>query len=338
MFKKTAKPKLEIESVHEVEKIGIILDNTPQGKIALEIGTLLAERVGSSVDIIVSELYYEAFQMLMEATQNEIEELKDLAKAKIEERDLFSKFEVVVAYKIEKALEIFMEEIEEEQKLGGRLVAKMAERNDDIVVLGVPLFQGREEIDIGDLGGYVSKLLRERKIHSNFLLLSDAVPEEMKNSILCFVSIEQQPGSIVALTRRGLSLASEETDIHVVGLVEDKVIETLARVEQLGNEEIEEEEEEETLDLESAGERLTTKMTDTLDSIKITEDIPHKSFTGTVKKGSISSIVNGAIDEIKPGLVLVRSVAEIAENLDPIAEQITRIVLRAGYPCLVVWD
>jgi len=180
-------------------------------------------------------------------------------------------------------------------------------------------------------------LLRERRIHSNFFLVSDNTKTDLGDSILSFVSIEQQPGSIVALTRRALSLSDEQTEITTIGMIDDKVIETVARVDQLGEEKLDDEGNE-ILDLDGATDRLRNRMEETLSSIHIDEKIPRKSFKWEVESGSITGIVSSALEKFNPGLVMVRSVAEISENLDPIAEQITRIVLRAGFPCLVVWD
>ena len=56
------------------------------------------------------------------------------------------------------------------------------------------------------------------------------------------------------------------------------------------------------------------------------------------KSGKIASIVSTTVDEEQPGLVVVRSVGDLSENLDPVAEQITRSALSKGYPVLIVWN
>ncbi|MFW9994841.1 MAG: hypothetical protein ACFFD4_22560, partial [Candidatus Odinarchaeota archaeon] len=62
------------------------------------------------------------------------------------------------------------------------------------------------------------------------------------------------------------------------------------------------------------------------------------SPTWEVKTGNVAEIVRESIENTKPGIVFVRSVAELTENLDPFAEAVTRQVLSAGYGCLIVWD
>ena len=57
-----------------------------------------------------------------------------------------------------------------------------------------------------------------------------------------------------------------------------------------------------------------------------------------MKSGHIAEIVREYVESDHPGIVFVRSVAEISENLDPFAEIVTRQVLQEGFNCLIVWD
>ena len=337
MFQKTKQPKLEIETVTKPEKFGVLIDDSVQGKIALDIATQLASKLKIPIDVVISDEYHNQINELLESTKQELNMLKILVQQKLDESNTYGKIEVVLKKKIDEILKIFKDEEIEDEKLSDLLINKLEEQASDIFFLGVPVFRSKEEKDSEDLGLYATKLLRARRIHSNFLLVSDETVLAENDSILSFVSIEQQPGSIVALTRRALSIADENTEIKTVGLIEDKVIETLARVEHMGTDEVDEEGND-ILNIDGAREKLEHKMDETLASIKIHEDIPHKSFSYEVKHGSVTGIVSTALEDKKPSLVLVRSVAEITENLDPIAEQVTRIVLRAGYPVLVVWD
>lgn len=343
MFKKTAQPKLEIDEIVPIKKIGVIMDKTAQGKIALDIATSLSEKLEISLDIVVAGEYSDIIQKQINVMNEEVTSLFSEAQEKVDEKGVYAKTLVILSAKVEKTKEIFEQETQDEEKLSSRLVMALEESADDIVVLGVPLFREDEEEkdNIEEFGFYITKLLRERRIHSNFLLITQDVEPEINDQILGFVTFEQQAGSILALTKRALSLANENSDITLLGMVTQKTVETVARANLEIEDTITSETGEETtpeLDLKATSDNLETKMADLLDSIRINEDIPHKSFKSHVRDGSISTMVNTALEEFKPGLVLVRSVAEIVENLDPVAEQITRLVLRAGIPVLIVWD
>ena len=332
MFKKTSMVKLEINEIKPINKISVILDGSIQGKKALETAISLGELLNTSVDVIISGIYIEPFQSLYNTTMESIESLKTMAEEKINEKKLYSKINTVFSTKLDKVLEAFKpSEKEEEEKLSNKLINKLEEIDADLLIIGVPLFSISDEYE--NLGIYVSKLLRERKIHANILLVTPNT-KEIKDSILAFVSIEQQPASIIALTKRALSLSTKKTKIHVVGMVEDRVIETVARVDLLGKDD----EDTTPPDLEGAGIRLEKKMIHNLETITINPSINYGEFTTSVKKGSVSSILNISLEDNAPGIVLVRSVAEIGENLDPIAEQFIRSILKNEYPCLVVWD
>jgi hypothetical protein len=332
LFKKTIRPSLVIEDIPLIKKLGVILDDTKQGEMALQIACALAKKVNASVIVSVTGDFYKAFKILIESTNAEINHLNNFAKNFSEETGVKTEIRSVISSKIEQILEIFQVEVKDSEKLGGRLIAEWEGEDEDILIMGVPLFQSREDNEAENLGTYVTKLLSERRISSNFLLVPDHFDKDLKDSLLAFVSVEQQPGSILALTRRGLSLSSENTKFQIVGLIGEKLIETLARVDK------DEEENKEFLDFETASKRLKDVIDETLNSIVIKEGIPHGSFSHVIETGLISSIVKNSLEINKPGIVLVRTVAELAENLDPFALQIIRVVLSSGYPCLVVWD
>ena len=156
--------------------------------------------------------------------------------------------------------------------------------------------------------------------------------EDLNDVMVSFVSVDQQPSSIVALVRRSLSLANENTEIKLIGMVEDKITETVARAD------LEDDQSDEDIDLLGVRNRLKNKMEQVLSSIDIGNDIKYKSFDYQVNTGVMSSIVKSTLEDLHPGLVLVRSVSRLDENLDPIAEQIALTVLGSGYPVLLVWD
>jgi hypothetical protein len=333
MFKKTAasKPKLMIDSIPEVTKIGAIYDNTLQGSHALLIASILTKKLGTSLNIIASQDFSEAFNHLIEATQEDILDLVVRAKQFMDEKEIEAKIDTVLSTRINAVIQDYQSTIHEEDKLSGKLVVRIKELDADIFVLGVPLFQSGEDTEAENIGIHATKLLRTKGIHSNFLLVTDHTTE-VPDKILGFVSVNQQPRSIVALKKRALSLATEETKIRIVGMVEDRTIETMARSE------LPEDDPDALIPIEDVSKRLKIQMQDTLDSIVISDEITYGSIKNSVRLGSISTIVNEALENKKPGLVIVRSVAEIKENLDPVAEQVTRSVLEAGYPILIMWD
>jgi hypothetical protein len=199
--------------------------------------------------------------------------------------------------------------------------------------MGVPLFVRSDEDQ--SMGSYVLKLLREREVHANWLLVS-AKKHKIADSVLAFVSVEQQPASIIALYRRALSFSTEYTNFKIVGIVEDNVIETVARLD------ISPDDSTDVPDLESARKKLITNMEETLESIQLKSEIDDVIIKGSptweVKSGHIAEIVREYVESEHPGIVFVRSVAEISENLDPFAEIVTRQVLQEGFNCLIVWD
>ncbi len=90
MFKKTAasKPKLVIDSIPKVTKIGAIYDNTLQGTHALLIASILTKKLGTSLNVIASQDFSEAFNLLIEATQEDILDLVVRAKQFVDEKEI----------------------------------------------------------------------------------------------------------------------------------------------------------------------------------------------------------------------------------------------------------
>lgn len=341
MFKKSTHPKIEIDEYPTIERIGCVLDSSQQGKNAMLVATALTKRLDTTLQIIVSEDFYEPLEVLLDSAQKELDELDTLVQAHVKEMELKAKVDLVIGEKLKKTFELFQHEAISEETLGGRLIQKIRECAAQIMVIGVPLFKEKGTSELGkefaheSLGRYTLMLLRERTIPANFLLVSGTT-EEITDKVLAFVSVDQQPASIVALYRRALSFCTEKTEFKIVGIVSDKVIETVARLD------LPEEDPDATPDLEAVAARLTSKMEDTLDSITLKKELDDVIILGSptseAKTGTISEIVREYLDTFKPGIVLVRSVPELAENLDPFAEVITRQVLSLGVKVLVLWD
>ncbi|MHA1969901.1 MAG: hypothetical protein ACW964_19175 [Candidatus Hodarchaeales archaeon] len=249
-------------------------------------------------------------------------------------KDLKANIKPIISDEVQQAFDLFFQKkATEKEKLFGRLVGYIKDSGIQVCVMGVPLFV-RSDHD-QSMGSYVLKLLREREVHANWLLVS---PKQniIADSVLAFVSVEQQPASIIALYRRALSFATEHTNFKIVGIVEDNVIETVARLD------ISSDDSSDVPDLENARKKLITNMEETLASIQLKSEIDDVIIEGSptweVKSGHIAEIVREYIESEHPGIVFVRSVAEISENLDPFAEIVTRQVLQEGFNCLIVWD
>ncbi len=330
MFKTTTKPKTIIDKYPMIEHIGCILDSSTQGFNALQVASSLAQRLKTKLDIIVSEDYHKPLRLVLESNEKELETLTITARDFMKETELKANVKPIISDKVQHALDLFFQEkASEEETLFGRLVEHIKTSGIQVCVLGVPLFV-RSDIKWESMGSYVLKLLRERELHTNWLLVS-AKQNIIADSVLAFVSVEQQPASIIALYRRALSFATEHTNFKIVGIVEDNVIETVARLDSPDEP-----------DLESARDKLVTNMEETLSSIQLKSEIDDVIISGSptyeVKSGHIAEIVREYVESEHPGIVFVRSVAEISENLDPFAEVVTRQVLQQGFNCLIVWD
>ncbi len=336
MFKTTTKPKTIIDKYPVIEHIGCILDSSTQGFNALQVASSLAQRLKTKLDIIVSEDYHKPLRLVLESNEKELETLSITARDFVKEtEDLKANIKPIISDKVQQAFDLFFQEkASENETLFGRLVEHIKTSGIQVCVMGVPLFV-RSDIEWESMGSYVLKLLREREVHANWLLVS-AKQKIIADSVLAFVSVEQQPASIIALYRRALSFATEHTNFKIVGIVEDNVIETVARLE------ISSDDLSDVPDLENARSKLITNMEETLGSIQLKQEIDDVIIKGSptweVKSGHIAEIVREYVESEHPGIVFVRSVAEISENLDPFAEIVTRQVLQEGFNCLIVWD
>lgn len=334
MFKKTTKPKMIIDEYPKIKNIGVIVDTSSQGFKALQVATSLVKRLETTFSIIISNSYRDQLETLYTSIKRELSDLETTVKDFVKGEDVKTDYKIkqIISSKLETLQQVFEEEVKPENKLSRKLIDHIKDSGAQILVTGVPLFKTSED---ESLGTYVFRLLRAREIQANFLLVSGK-KHVIADSVLAFVHVEQQPASVVALYRRALSFATEKTKFNIVGIVDDKVIETVARLD------FPPDDSQAVLDLEGAKSKLVNKMKETLESISLKKEIDDEIIAGSptwdVKSGHVAEIVRGYLDEINPGIVLVRSVAEISENLDPFAEIIMRQVLNEGYNVLVVWD
>lgn len=333
MFKATRVTKLEIDEAPKINKIITVFDNSIQSHNALTVSSELCKRFDAEHELITSEDFYPSFNGLINSTRDKITELFQSAQTAIEKLEIKPSFHSVISGRITRTMNEFDLAVEDDaEKLSSRLVEKLAELNGDIIVIGVPMYKTVEEADVELLGSYVTKLLRSSKIHANFLLVSDKTTS-MSNSIISFIEVNQQPRSLVALTKRALSISDKNTSIKIVGVVENKTIETMANLD-------DDPTEEDSIEtpFQRASSKLKSMMKQTLDSLSINDNIEHGDIEKSVKIGSIGEILNITLPDQKNALIMVRSLADYGENLDPIADQITRHVLIEGFPCLIVWD
>jgi hypothetical protein len=317
------------------------VDANNTGKNALKVATALSKRIGATLQIFISDAFDEPLKVLLDSALKELDELQTYAQEYIENESIQAAIKQVIGEKFQKILELYQQEVIDEKTLIGKLTNEIRESGVQIMVMGVPLFTstGISEFEKNfiqeSLGRYALMLLRDRTIPANFLIVPGKMGE-IKDKVLAFVDIEQQPTSIVALYRRTLSFATEETEFKIVGIIENKVIETVARLE------IPDEDPEATPEIKAVTTRLQSKMEDTLASITLKKEIDDVIIKGSptydVRTGTIPEIVREFLDAFNPGIVFVRSVPGLEENLDPFAEIVTRQVLSAGVPILVLWD
>lgn len=329
MFLKTSKPRLEINEIDPIVTISALYDSTTQGKDALKIALEMAKKFQIPLKIVASGDFMEAFKELVTSTNKKIAAMQEFVDSVAKGNDVDAEINVVMGDRIQNILHIFGEETPDIEKLSNKLVHVLKENQSDILVTGAPLF--REEKEESYFGYYLTKIFRDAEIHSNILVVTER-KEDLNDVIVSFVSVDQQPKSIVALVRRSLSLANENTQIKLIGMVEDKITETVARAD------LADDQTDEDIDLLGVRNRIKNKMEHVFSSIDIGKDIKYKSYEYHVRTGVMSSIVKSTLEDIHPGLVLVRSVSRLDENLDPIAGQIALTVLGSGYPVLLVWD
>ncbi|MFW9992680.1 MAG: universal stress protein, partial [Candidatus Odinarchaeota archaeon] len=263
MFKKTARPKTVIDEYPKINRIGVVLDSSKKGENALRVAVDLAIRLKTSLHVIVSEDYYQQFDTLIESSKKGLNDLQALAEKHAGDAGIKTDIEQVIGKKLRAIINAFDQETQSGDTLGGRLIERIKESGAQIMVIGVPMFKSREDHSPHEsLGTYVFMLLRERTIPANFLLVSEQT-EVVADSVLAFVSVEQQPASIVALYRRALSFATEKTDFKLIGMVNDKVIETVARLDMPVDDPSA------TLDLDTAKQKLVRRLEETLESISL---------------------------------------------------------------------
>ena len=333
MFKKATRPRLLIEDYPKIKHIGVILDSSVQGFNALQVGTSLSHRLNTSLNVMISADYYEPFEKLLELTQEKLDKLMTQTKEFLKDEKVKAEIEQILPQKIQDTLKLFSKKTKLKNTLIGKMVKSLTDSEAQIIVTGVPLFETGENKD--SLGTFAFRLLREREIQANFLLVPGK-EHIIADSVLAFVSVEQQPTSIVALYRRALSFATEKTKFKIVGIVPDNVVKTVARLD------LPADDTEAVPDLEGAKAKLIAKMQETLESIKLKKEIQDliilDSPTWEVTSGHVSEIVRAYLKSCRCGIAFVRSVPEISEKLDPFAELVTRTVLHEGYNCLVFWD
>lgn len=333
MFKATQASKLEIDEVSKIKKIVTVFDGSLQSHNALTISSDLCKRFEAKLEVLTSEDFYPAFYSLINSTRDKIAELSQLAQDASKELEIEPNYQSVYSGRITSTMTEFDLAVEEEAaKLSSKLVDKLEELNADIIVIGVPMYKSVDEAEVELLGSYVNKLLRSSKIHANFLLVSEKTIS-MSNSIISFIEVNQQPRSLVALTKRALSMSDDKTSLKIIGVVENKTIETMASLDQDIMEE-----DSKVVPFQKASDKLLDKMKQTLDSLSIHEEISHGAIEKSVKTGSIAEILNITLANRKNDLIMVRSLAEFQENLDHVADSVTRHVLTEGFPCLIVWD
>lgn len=335
MFKGATKSKIVInkEAIPNIDKILVILDNTIQGQIALKYGTLLSKQHNAELSVLISDDFFEPFKLVIDSTVEKINEMVSKANKSAEDNKIDPIIEVILGKRIETTLQEFARTQKDDELVGERLVEKISQVDPDLIIAGVPLFHEKEDADDQSFGTYIKKLLKAAAIKSNFLLVNDKTTE-LPKSIISFVTVNQQPRSILALAYRMFSMATENMKVKIIGLVEDKIIETVARVELA-----DEEDTEAALPIMKATEKLKSNMTELLKSLELEKDIPVKSLQTEVRTGTLSSVLKQVIAEFdETGLIMVRSVAESGDNLDHTATHVTEITLAANHPCFIVWD
>ena len=230
--------------------------------------------------------------------------------------------------KIKKVFAMMDAEFEEKDKLSGLIMDKLIENNFSLMIAGSPLMRARE--DTGTLGYYMSILLKNPNIHSNFLLVPDQLTKRGE-LILGFTSYKQKEGTISTLIRRGLSMRTSSQDITIVGLIEENTLETIARSEM----------DEEDEDIESkvieVSERIMEKFDESFDEVEINPKF-ELNFNYNLEIGNLTSIIKDQLEKKNPSFVLVRSVSTLDEHLHSNAEAIARIALGEGYPVLILFD
>lgn len=330
MFKKTSKPKTIIEDTDEITRIGCFYDSTPQGENALSIATEIAKSLHLKLKVFAAEDFYLRLKQQGDEITKKTEELKTYVDNYSEEHEVPTETEILIGGRIQNVISLIEEDLAEDEKLSQLILDKLIEHKFNLFVVGTPLLRTRQER--GFFGYYLSKIVREHQVHSNFLLIPDDLKEGTKKSMLGIINFEREVGSVVAVMRRSMSLLPWYGKVNILGVIEDTTIETVARSE------IPEDQPEAEPEIVAVRDRIKTKFSDTMDLIEVSEKLMEIKIKKKVVAGVLTSVIKTALEEFNPGVVLVRTVSKLDENMDPSAEAIARIVLAEGYPVLILWD
>lgn len=328
MFIKTSKPNNLIDEIDEITSIACMYDSTPQSMVAFELATELVKNLHLPLKIFVSGDYY----LKMKTTANDIryrqEQMTNFVEEHTKEEGLDIDIELLSGKKIQRILKMMDEKVKAEEKLSRMLINKLSEEKYSIVVTGIPMMRKREEK--GDLGYYLIKLLKEHKIHSNYLIIPDGLIERGE-TLLGISNYRQKEDSVIAIIRRAISLNLPESEIQIVGIVENNTIETVA------NSELVDEVDDLNIKMTEVRNRLQSQFEDRISCIKINEKFDIK-MSHEVVSGILSTALKITLDKFKPKIVMIRNITKLEANLDHNAETIARIALSEGYPVLLLWD
>lgn len=329
LFKTASKPKKLIEDIDSITKIGVMYDNTEQGQNALKVASDLANNLNLPIKAYAIDDFHKQMKFVTNEIKNKQTEMYNTINEYTTHQGLKIQSEILVGRKIQKVIDMMETEMAEEEKLSRLLINKLIKENFSIFVAGSPMMRKSE--DTGTLGYYLSILLKEHDIHTNFLLVPDKLTDRA-DLILGFVNFRQIEGTSTALLRRALTIKKRTKQIKIVGIIEESTVETIARSEI---------DEENTEDFEpkliEVTERIKQKYKSDLNNMEIADHFD-AYFTTEVEVGTLSSLVKIVLEKYKPGTVLVRSVSQLDEHLNPDAELIARIALSEGYPVFILFN
>ncbi|MCY3412483.1 MAG: hypothetical protein INQ03_12670 [Candidatus Heimdallarchaeota archaeon] len=329
MFKKSTKPTLKVEDIDKITSIGCIYDSTPQGVNSLKLASEMAKTLHLPLHSYSMDDYYLTLKIATDEIKNKEEDMLTYLKNFATENEMEIETEILIGGKIQKVLSLMDAEFEENEKLSTLIKEKLIEHNFSLLVAGTPLMRNSE--DTGTLGYYLSILLEESKIHTNFLLVPNVLAER-GDTMLGMITFNQMSGTLAAIIRRGLSIRGKEKEIKVIGLVEKSTLETIAKSEM-----IEGDEEDLELKIEEVRDRIHAKFAEEMSSVEISDDLMSGIEMG-IESGNLTSMVKLILEQTKPSLVMVRSVSKLDDHFSKETETLTRIVLSEGYPVLVLFD
>lgn len=328
MFKNASKPRTVIEDIDPITKLGCIYDSTPQGENALIIGTEFAKFLHLPLTTFtIDDYYFDLKKTIDEFTNKENEMIEYIENFSKEEHEKI-KTEILMGGKLKKVLAMMDAGFEEEDKLSGLLMNRLIEHNFSLLVTGSPLMRARE--DTGSLGYYMSLLLKNPSIHSNFFLVPDQLAKR-GDMILGFTSYRQKEGTIPAIIRRGLSIRTNTQKIKIIGLIEEGTIATIAKSE------LDDDESDLETKILEVSIRIKNQFIEKFDEIEINPKF-ELDFNCIIETGNLTSMVKENLEINNPSFVLVRSVSTLDEHLHYNAETVARIALAEGYPVLILFD